>query len=275
NACPLTRITTFIEVASRNPIALEIDTTKHVITLVYSRKPKKSKSIDPVSNSKVVQIVLWYLDSGCSKHMTGDRSQLNNFVNKFLARHGLVRGHPKLKFKKDHLCSACAMGKSKKKPHKPKSEDTNQEKLYLLHMDLCGPMHVVGITHEKIVSRSPHQNGVVERRNHTLIEAARIISEPTLHEMTPATISLGLVPNPPSSTSFVPPLKIDWDLLFQPLFDELLTTLPSVDHPAPKVIAPIAEVVALEPAALTSSPSSTTIDQDASSPSNSQTTLKT
>ncbi|GKG07686.1 hypothetical protein Tco_0330655, partial [Tanacetum coccineum] len=54
-------------------------------------------------------------------------------------KHGLVRGLPKLKFKKDHLCSACGMGKSKKKPHKPKSEDTNQEKLYLLHMDLCGP----------------------------------------------------------------------------------------------------------------------------------------
>nr|GEZ57728.1 integrase, catalytic region, zinc finger, CCHC-type, peptidase aspartic, catalytic [Tanacetum cinerariifolium] len=33
----------------------------------------------------VVQIVLWYLDSGCSKHMTGDRSQLPNFVNKFLS----------------------------------------------------------------------------------------------------------------------------------------------------------------------------------------------
>nr|GFA17765.1 integrase, catalytic region, zinc finger, CCHC-type, peptidase aspartic, catalytic [Tanacetum cinerariifolium]GFA29376.1 integrase, catalytic region, zinc finger, CCHC-type, peptidase aspartic, catalytic [Tanacetum cinerariifolium] len=55
-----------------------------IVTLVYSRKPKKSKSTNPVSKSKVVQIVLWYLDSGCSKHMTGDRSQLTNFVNKFL-----------------------------------------------------------------------------------------------------------------------------------------------------------------------------------------------
>ncbi|GJS40203.1 hypothetical protein Tco_0565246 [Tanacetum coccineum] len=34
---------------------------------------------------------------------------------------------PKLKFEKDHLCSACALGKSSKKPHKPKSEDTNQK----------------------------------------------------------------------------------------------------------------------------------------------------
>ncbi|GJY72573.1 retrovirus-related pol polyprotein from transposon TNT 1-94 [Tanacetum coccineum] len=43
--------------------------------------------------------------------------------------------------------------------------------------------------------------------------------EPALHEMTPATISSGLVPNPPPSTPFVPPSRTDWDLLFQPLFE--------------------------------------------------------
>nr|GEV86312.1 hypothetical protein [Tanacetum cinerariifolium] len=46
---------------------------------------------------------------------------------------------------------------------------------------------------------------------------------PALHEMTHATISSGLVPITPPSTSFVPPLRTDWDILFQPLFDELLT----------------------------------------------------
>nr|GEY08031.1 integrase, catalytic region, zinc finger, CCHC-type, peptidase aspartic, catalytic [Tanacetum cinerariifolium] len=40
-------------------------------------KPSKKRS-------QVVQIFLWYLDSGCSKHMTGDRFQLTNFVHKFL-----------------------------------------------------------------------------------------------------------------------------------------------------------------------------------------------
>ncbi|GJW28921.1 hypothetical protein Tco_0045796 [Tanacetum coccineum] len=35
---------------------------------------------------KVVQIVLWYLDSGCSRHMTGDRARLINFVEKFMYR---------------------------------------------------------------------------------------------------------------------------------------------------------------------------------------------
>nr|GEX22462.1 retrovirus-related Pol polyprotein from transposon TNT 1-94 [Tanacetum cinerariifolium] len=305
------------KVPSRKPIAVDTDTPKPVVTLVYSRKPNKSKSTDPVSKSKVVQIVLWYLDSGCSKYMTGDLSQLTNFVNKFLgtvkfenyhvlkimgygdyqirnvtflrvyyveglghnlfsvrqlcdsdlkvvfrqhtyfirnldgvnlltesrgnnlytlslrdmiasspicllskalktkswlwhrrlshmnfgaishlARQGLVRGLPKLKFKKDHLCSACAMGKSKKKPYKPKSKDTNQEKLYLLHMYLCGPICVASI------------NGK------------------------------------------------------------------NVNHPAPKVIAPITEVVAPEPAASTGSPFKTTIDQVAPLPTNSQTTLE-
>ncbi|GKA45020.1 retrovirus-related pol polyprotein from transposon TNT 1-94 [Tanacetum coccineum] len=339
--------------------------------------------------AEVIQIILWYLDSGCSKHMTGDRSQLTNFVNKFLgtvkfgndhvakimgyedyqienasktkswlwhrrlshlnfgainhlARHGLVRGLPKLKFEKDHLCSACALGKSTKKPHKPKSEDTNQEKLYLLHMDLCGPMRVasvngkkyilvivddysrftwvkclrskdeapafiinflkmiqvrlkeivrrirtdnrtefvnqtlreyyekVGISHETSVARSPQQNGVVERQNRTLIKAARTMliyakaplflwaealtamasehssSGPALHEMTPATISSGLVLNPPPSTPF-----------------------------PPEVVTPIDEVAAPVPVVSTGSPSSTTVDQDAPSPSNSQTTPDT
>nr|GFB11279.1 ribonuclease H-like domain-containing protein [Tanacetum cinerariifolium] len=47
--------------------------------------------------------------------------------------------------------SACAMGKSTKKTHKPKSEDTNQEKLYLLHMDLCGPIRVESINGKKYI----------------------------------------------------------------------------------------------------------------------------
>ncbi|GJT42320.1 retrovirus-related pol polyprotein from transposon TNT 1-94 [Tanacetum coccineum] len=63
----------------------------------------------------------------------------------------LARGIPKLKFKKDHLCSACALGKSKKSSHQPKAEDTNQEKLYLLHMDLCGPVRVESISGKKYI----------------------------------------------------------------------------------------------------------------------------
>ncbi|GJS74952.1 retrovirus-related pol polyprotein from transposon TNT 1-94 [Tanacetum coccineum] len=124
-----------------------------------------------------------------------------------------------------HLNFACALGKSKKSSHQPKAEDTNQEKLNLLHMDLCGPMRVasinekrtkdeapeaiikciqniqvclnatvrnvrtdngtefvnqtlcefyknVGISNQISVAHTPQQNGIVKRRNQTLIEAA-------------------------------------------------------------------------------------------------------
>ncbi|GKD43361.1 hypothetical protein Tco_1268006, partial [Tanacetum coccineum] len=75
NKCPLTRFT------STKVVPLKETTTKSVVIptqgiMVYSRRPKALKS--------VVQIVLWYLDSRCSKHITENRSQHINFVNKFL-----------------------------------------------------------------------------------------------------------------------------------------------------------------------------------------------
>ncbi|GKA17769.1 retrovirus-related pol polyprotein from transposon TNT 1-94 [Tanacetum coccineum] len=135
-----------------------------------------------------------------------------------LARKELERGLPRLKFEKDHLCSACQLGKGKKHTHKPKTKNTNLEVLNTLYMDLCGPMrvqiingkkyilvivddysrftwvkflrskdetpefvnkvlteyyeHVINF-HQKTVPRTPQQNGVVERRNRTLVEAAQ------------------------------------------------------------------------------------------------------
>ncbi|GJR57113.1 hypothetical protein Tco_1499275 [Tanacetum coccineum] len=82
--------------------------------------------------------------------------------------------------------------------------------------------------------------------------------------MTLGTINSGLVQNIPSPTPAVPPTKIDWDLLFQPMFDEYFKPPPIVDHLVP-------EVPTLVPAASTSSPSSTTVDQDAPSTSTLQT----
>ncbi|GJQ93528.1 retrovirus-related pol polyprotein from transposon TNT 1-94 [Tanacetum coccineum] len=61
----------------------------------------KSKSVKKSSKRKVVQIVLWYLDSGCSKHMTEDRSQITNFVNKFLGT---------VKFGNDHVAKILGYG---------------------------------------------------------------------------------------------------------------------------------------------------------------------
>ncbi|GKD80101.1 retrovirus-related pol polyprotein from transposon TNT 1-94, partial [Tanacetum coccineum] len=75
----------------------------------------------------------------------------------------------------------------------------------------------------------------------TVMASEQSSSGPALHEMTPATISSGLV----------------------------------VDLQAPKVIALVVEVIAPVPAVSTGSPSSTNVDQDAPSPSNSQTTPET
>ncbi|GJZ43294.1 retrovirus-related pol polyprotein from transposon TNT 1-94 [Tanacetum coccineum] len=55
-------------------------------------------------------------------------SHLNFGTLNKLAKDGLARGIPRLKFQKDHLCSACALGKSNKSSHQPKAEDTNQKK---------------------------------------------------------------------------------------------------------------------------------------------------
>nr|GEY34062.1 retrovirus-related Pol polyprotein from transposon TNT 1-94 [Tanacetum cinerariifolium] len=82
NGCPLTRIATPTIVPPREPIPIVNSTDKPVVTLV-------------------VQIVLWYLDSGCSRHMTGDRSQLVNFVQKFLGT---------VKFRNDHVAKIMGNG---------------------------------------------------------------------------------------------------------------------------------------------------------------------
>ncbi|GJV64490.1 retrovirus-related pol polyprotein from transposon TNT 1-94 [Tanacetum coccineum] len=68
-----------------------------------------------------------------------------------LTQKDLVRGLPRLKFEKDHLCSACQLGRSQKYSHKPKSENTNMKVLNTLHMDLCGPMRVQTINRKKYI----------------------------------------------------------------------------------------------------------------------------
>nr|GEV49339.1 retrovirus-related Pol polyprotein from transposon TNT 1-94 [Tanacetum cinerariifolium] len=195
-------------------------------------------------------------------------SHLNFGAINHLARQGLIRGLPKLKFEKDHLCSACAMGKSKKKSHKPKSEDTNKEKLYLLHMDLYGPMRVesvngkkyilVGISHETSVVQSPQQNGVVERQ---AVATAYYTQNRSIvhlrHGKTLYELLHGKLP----------------DLSFLYVFGALC--YPTNDSENLGKLQPKADIVAPAPAESTSSPSSTIVDQDAPSPSKSQTTLET
>nr|GFB61249.1 hypothetical protein [Tanacetum cinerariifolium] len=98
----------------------------------------------------------------------------------------------------------------------------------------------------------------------TSIASKKISSGPVPYLLTPGTISLGLMPNLPSPTPYVPPTKKEYDILLQLLFFEYFSPPPSVASPVPIVVTP-------KPADSTSTPSSTTIDQDAPSPSTSQT----
>ncbi|GJW16413.1 retrovirus-related pol polyprotein from transposon TNT 1-94 [Tanacetum coccineum] len=172
-------------------------------------------------------------------------SHLNFGTINDLTRLDLVDGLLKFKYGKDHLCSACERGKSKKASHPLKLVPSDHSKLELLHMDLCGLMRVasingkkyilvivddysrytwvyflhskdetpeiikkfiaqaqlnykakvckirtdngtelknatlkahyekLGIMQQFLTARTPQQNGVVERRNRTLVEVAR------------------------------------------------------------------------------------------------------
>nr|GFA42762.1 integrase, catalytic region, zinc finger, CCHC-type, peptidase aspartic, catalytic [Tanacetum cinerariifolium] len=260
---------------------------------------RTSNCVDSSSRLKrtVVQIILWYLDLGCSKHMTRDRSRLMNFVKKFI---GTVR------FENDHFGAIMGYGD------------------YVIGYSVISRVYYVErLGHSLFSVGTPQQNGVVERRNRTLVEAARtmlIFSKApmflwaeavatacytqnqslihTRHHKTPYElvhnkkldltlfrvfgalcyltndsedlgklqptadigifISLGLVPNSVLATPYAPPTNKELEILFQPMFDEYFEP-PSVERP----VLPAQAVQA--PVNSAGTPSSTTIDQGAPS----------
>nr|GEV27857.1 integrase, catalytic region, zinc finger, CCHC-type, peptidase aspartic, catalytic [Tanacetum cinerariifolium] len=227
-----------------------------------------------------------------------------------LARKDLVRGLPRLKFEKDHLCLACQLGKRKKHTHKPKAENNIIKVLHTLDIDLCRPMRVQSINGKKYIlvivddysrftwvkflrlkDETPKfvikfltqiqvglnkivrfirtDNGT-NFFNQVLTDFYEKLSEPMAPVqlgtglapsfLMPGQISLGLIPNPIPATPYVPPTNKELDILFQPLFDEYLKP-PCVERP----IFPATAVQV--PVISAGTPSSTTIDQDAPSPS--------
>nr|GEY61594.1 hypothetical protein [Tanacetum cinerariifolium] len=78
-------------------------------------------------------------------------SHLNFATINNLVKNNLVQGLPKMKFKKYHLCFACEQGKIHRKHHKSKTAFASNKLLYLLHMDLCGPMRVESINGKRYV----------------------------------------------------------------------------------------------------------------------------
>nr|GEX92395.1 integrase, catalytic region, zinc finger, CCHC-type, peptidase aspartic, catalytic [Tanacetum cinerariifolium] len=324
NVFLLTRITITAKVPLRKPIALESNTPKPVVTLVYSRKPKASRNNVPVSKFKH------------NKSLSAEKKEPNKswgstvpnvpssstdectikFGNDHVAK---IRGYGDYQTRNVTISRVYFVGvmviyssldsfvNQTLKASKTKSWLWHRR---LSHLNFGAIYHLArqGLVREAVATACYTQNRFIVRLRHGKTPYELLHSKPpdllflhvfgalcyptnnseslgklqpkadigpALHEMTPVTISLGLVPKPTSSTPFVPLSRNDWDLLFQPLFDELLTPPPSVDPPAPKVIALIAKVVSPEPAVSTGLPFSTTVDQDAPSPSKSQTTLET
>nr|GEX26569.1 retrovirus-related Pol polyprotein from transposon TNT 1-94 [Tanacetum cinerariifolium] len=87
-------------------------------------------------------------------------SHLNFDTINLLSKNDIVIGLPKLKFIKNHLCSSFRTVRTDKG-----TEFLNKT----LHVYFA----TEGIEHQTFVARTPEQNGVVERRNRTLVEAAR------------------------------------------------------------------------------------------------------
>nr|GEV95155.1 retrovirus-related Pol polyprotein from transposon TNT 1-94 [Tanacetum cinerariifolium] len=222
-------------------------------------------------------------------------SHLNFGAINHLARQGLVRGLPKLKFKKYHLYLACAMGKSKKKSHKLKSEDTNKEKLYLLHMDLYGLMHAESVNGKKYIlvivddysrftwvkflrSKDEALDFIIkflkniQVRLKILVCRIRTDNGTEFFNQTLREYYEEVGNSHETSVAHSPQQNGVIERRNRTLIQAAYTI---VDPQAPKVIAPIVDVIPPVQAESTGLPSSTTIDQDTPSPGKSQTTPET
>ncbi|GJZ89736.1 retrovirus-related pol polyprotein from transposon TNT 1-94 [Tanacetum coccineum] len=242
-----------------------------LVVVTPINKKKTVRFADTVTSSsnmpKVVQIVLWYLDSGCSKHMIGDRSQLTNFVHKFLDL--------EVAFRK-HTCFVCNL---EGVDLLSGSRGTNLGSLLLGMMMASSLLCLIVKIHKDFsnndtrLAHISYETRCANLQQMVLLKAKILTAmaseqsslEPALHEMTPATPSSGLVLNPPPFAPFVPPLKHEWDLVFQPVFDEFSSLPASIAS-----LIPVEE--ALAPVESTSLPFLTTVDQDTPSPSTSQIT---
>nr|GEV41139.1 integrase, catalytic region, zinc finger, CCHC-type, peptidase aspartic, catalytic [Tanacetum cinerariifolium] len=198
---------------------------------------------------QVVQIILWYLEFGCSKHMTGNRSQLMNFVSRFL---GIVR------FRNDQIAKIMRYG-----DYQPTNDSEDLDKL--------NAKADIGI----FVGYAPTKKAfkIYNRRTQKIMETIHVTfdelttmpseqfsSRLGLQLVTPATSCSRLVPNTIPQQPCNPPNRDDWDRLFQPMFNEYF-------NPPTIAVSPVP--VAAEPRAvdIAESPVSMSIDLDALSTS--------
>ncbi|GJT42175.1 retrovirus-related pol polyprotein from transposon TNT 1-94 [Tanacetum coccineum] len=266
----------------------------------FNQRDKKHAPTPLNRKKQVVQIVLWYLDSGCSKHMTGDRSRLRNFMKKFI---GTVR------FGNDHFGAIMGYGDyvigDSAEAVATACYTQNRSLIHTLHNKtsyelvhdkkpdliffrifgaLCEPINDsedlgklqptadIGI----FVGYAPSRKGyrIYNKRTRRIMETIHVqfdkLTEQMAHVqlstgpaptfLTPGQISSGLVPNLVLAALYVPPTNKELEILFQPMFDEYLKPT-RVERPVSPAPAVSVSVTS------DGTPSSTTIDQDSPSPS--------
>nr|GEZ27191.1 integrase, catalytic region, zinc finger, CCHC-type, peptidase aspartic, catalytic [Tanacetum cinerariifolium] len=189
-------------------------TKKPNVVPISTRKPKSQANISVATShkKKIVQLILFIVDSGCTKQMTGNLKLLCNFVEKVYYIEGLNHNlflvgqfcdaDLEVAFRKSTCfvrnlqgndlltgnrgsdlytislqettssTSLCLMAKSS--PTQAWLWYRRLSHLNFDHINLLSKKDIViGIEHQTSTALTPEQNGVVERRNHTLVEAAR------------------------------------------------------------------------------------------------------
>ncbi|GKA70892.1 retrovirus-related pol polyprotein from transposon TNT 1-94 [Tanacetum coccineum] len=266
---------------------------------VKQQKPKASRSVGSSSKAKIVEsktsntkeakqfwdplFLMFHLlllsiagcpnfyvignDSYCLRKMgygdyqCGKVTNLGSWYEVLLAKHGLVRGLSKLKYQKDHLCSVCALGKIKKHSHKPKAKDFIQEKLYLLHMDLCRPMRIQSINGRKYI--------LVIVDDYSRFTWVKFL--PSKDEVPEFVIKFFIMIEVRLNAT-IPNIRTDNGTEF---VNQTLKAYYEEDSCKTFLLQLFPAVIAPDPAVSTGTPSSTIIDQNASSTSTSQTNQET
>nr|GEU82380.1 hypothetical protein [Tanacetum cinerariifolium] len=124
----------------KKKVALKSTTQKpkSYCRMLYEKTSKawkwKKEQQCPSKYKWIVQLILFIVDSGCTKHMTGNLKLLCNFVEKYL---GTVH------FGNDQFAPILRYGDL--------VVPSTKERLNLLHMDLCGPMRVASINGKKYI----------------------------------------------------------------------------------------------------------------------------
>nr|GEZ14115.1 integrase, catalytic region, zinc finger, CCHC-type, peptidase aspartic, catalytic [Tanacetum cinerariifolium] len=256
-----------------------------------SHNDNHNELVNRFSNLEVIQIVLWYLDSGCSKHMTGDRSWLINFVKKFIGtvifrndHFGAIMGY------RDYVIGDSVISKVyyvKGLGHNLFSIrqfcDSDLEVAFRKHScyvrDMDGVELIKGSRGSNLYTISVEDmmkvfGALFYPKNDSkdlgklqptiaigiFVGYAPSTKGPAPIFLTPGHVSSGLVPNLVPAAPYVPPTNKDLENLFQPMFNEYLEPH-RVERPVS--LAPAVQV----PVNSAGTPSSTTIDQDAASPS--------